>query len=107
MTLLKSLEKKEQVWLNITINQDERNELTEYQELGANVILSELACMTPFSQMNAGARNIYQCQMAKQTFGVPSHTLTHRSDNKMYKLQVNLGDAASSKKYTAHKAQNV
>ena len=90
--------KKEQVWLNITINQDERNELTEYQELGANVILSELACMTPFSQMNAGARNIYQCQMAKQTFGVPSHTLTHRSDNKMYKLQVNSGDAASSKK---------
>ena len=77
----------EQVWLNICIDQSERNELTEYQELSPNVILSELACMTPFSQMNAGARNIYQCQMAKQTFGVPSHTLTHRSDNKMYKLQ--------------------
>ena len=37
--------------------------------------------------MDAGARVIYQCQMAKQTFGVPSHTLEHRSDNKMYRLQ--------------------
>ena len=37
--------------------------------------------------MNAGARNIYQCQMAKQTFGVPCHTMSFRSDNKMYRLQ--------------------
>ena len=80
----------EQVWLHISLNKAERNELTEYQELSSNVILSELACMTPFSQMNAGARNIYQCQMAKQTFGVPSHTLSYRSDNKMYRLQEHL-----------------
>ena len=77
----------EQVWLNICVTGDERNELTEYQEISTNAILSELACMTPFSHMNAGARNIYQCQMAKQTFGVPSHTLSYRSDNKMYRIQ--------------------
>ena len=58
----------------------------EYQELYPAALLSELACMSPFSNMNAGARVILQCQMAKQTFGWPSYTLNHRSDNKMYRI---------------------
>src|SRR5258706_7526639 len=32
-------------------------------------------------------RNIYQCQMAKQTMGTPATALRHRTDNKLYRLQ--------------------
>lgn len=32
-------------------------------------------------------RNIYQCQMGKQTMGTPSTALLHRTDNKSYRLQ--------------------
>ena len=32
-------------------------------------------------------RNIYQCQMAKQTMGTPATALQHRTDNKLYRLQ--------------------
>ena len=64
----------------------EKHELTEYQELYPMALFSELACMSPFSNMNAGARVILQCQMAKQTFGFCSYTLRSRSDNKMYQL---------------------
>ena len=64
----------------------ESHELTEYQELYPMAIMSELACLSPFSNMNAGARVILQCQMAKQTMGFCSYTLKYRSDNKMYQL---------------------
>ena len=76
----------EQVWLHICVTAAEAHELTNYQELYPMAIMSELACMSPFSNMNAGARVILQCQMAKQTFGWPSYTLNYRSDNKMYRL---------------------
>lgn len=76
----------EQVWLHICISEKEKHELTEYQELYPMALFSELACMSPFSNMNAGARVILQCQMAKQTFGFCSYTLRSRSDNKMYQL---------------------
>lgn len=42
--------------------------------------------MTPFSDFNQSPRNMYQCQMGKQAMGTPG-VLTHRSDNKMYRLQ--------------------
>ena len=39
--------------------------------------------------------------MAKQTFGVPSHTLEHRSDNKMYRLQTPQEPICRSKQHDA------
>jgi DNA-directed RNA polymerase I subunit RPA2 len=30
---------------------------------------------------------MYQCQMGKQTMGTPYHSLSYRTDNKMYRLQ--------------------
>lgn len=50
-------------------------------------ILSILANMTPFSDFNQSPRNMYQCQMGKQTMGTPGTAIRHRTDNKMYRLQ--------------------
>ena len=50
-------------------------------------ILSILANMTPFSDFNQSPRNMYQCQMGKQTMGTPGAALRHRTDNKMYRIQ--------------------
>lgn len=50
-------------------------------------ILSILANMTPFSDFNQSPRNMYQCQMGKQTMGTPGAAISHRTDNKMYRLQ--------------------
>jgi DNA-directed RNA polymerase I subunit RPA2 len=50
-------------------------------------ILSILANMTPFSDFNQSPRNMYQCQMGKQTMGTPGTAIRYRTDNKMYRLQ--------------------
>ena len=50
-------------------------------------ILSILANQTPFSDFNQSPRNMYQCQMAKQTMGTPGAALKYRTDNKTYRLQ--------------------
>ncbi|KAJ4346567.1 DNA-directed RNA polymerase I subunit RPA2 [Didymosphaeria variabile] len=50
-------------------------------------ILSIVANMTPFSDFNQSPRNMYQCQMGKQTMGTPATALRYRTDNKTYRLQ--------------------
>lgn len=50
-------------------------------------ILSILANQTPFSDFNQSPRNMYQCQMAKQTMGTPGTATRYRTDNKSYRLQ--------------------
>ncbi|GFH16505.1 DNA-directed RNA polymerase subunit beta, partial [Haematococcus lacustris] len=57
-----------------------------HQELGALSLLSVVASMTPFSDYNQSPRNMYQCQMGKQTMGTPAQAMQHRTDNKMYRL---------------------
>jgi DNA-directed RNA polymerase I subunit RPA2 len=49
-------------------------------------MLSVLARWTPFSDRNQSPRNMYQCQMAKQTMGTPATALAHRTDGKLYRL---------------------
>lgn len=55
---------------------------------GPTSILSTVASLTPWSDFNQSPRNMYQCQMAKQAMGTPAHSLPHRHDNKMYRLQM-------------------
>jgi DNA-directed RNA polymerase I subunit RPA2 len=50
-------------------------------------ILSILANMTPFSDFNQSPRNMYQCQMGKQSMGTPGTASRYRTDNKTYRLQ--------------------
>jgi DNA-directed RNA polymerase I subunit RPA2 len=56
-------------------------------EFSPTNILSILANMTPFSDFNQSPRNMYQCQMGKQTMGTPGAALRYRTDNKTYRLQ--------------------
>ena len=52
-------------------------------EVSAVAMLSLEAQLTPFSDLNQSPRNMYQCQMAKQTMGTPLHAYPRRADNKV------------------------
>ena len=58
-----------------------------HMETSPRAMLSLAASLTPFSDMNQSPRNMYQCQMAKQTMGTPAHALATRSDTKLFRLQ--------------------
>lgn len=78
----------EQVYMNIAVTPEELEPNTHtHVEYAPTNILSILANLTPFSDFNQSPRNMYQCQMAKQTMGTPGTALVHRSDNKLYRLQ--------------------
>lgn len=78
----------EQVHLSICVVPEEAHEgITTHQELRQTSMLSVLANMIPYSDFNQSPRNMYQCQMGKQTMGTPCQALRYRSDNKMYRIQ--------------------
>lgn len=78
----------EQVYMDIACMDDEVEPgVTTHQEFTPTNIFSIVANMTPFSDFNQSPRNMYQCQMGKQTMGTPSTVFNHRTDNKMYRLQ--------------------
>ncbi|KAK9845769.1 hypothetical protein WJX81_002042 [Elliptochloris bilobata] len=58
-----------------------------HAETHPTAMLSVVASLTPFSDFNQSPRNMYQCQMGKQTMGTPALALQYRSDTKMYRLQ--------------------
>lgn len=57
-----------------------------HAEISSDNFMSEVAALTPFSDMNQGPRNIFQCQMAKQAMGTPCHNFSTRFDPKVYRL---------------------
>lgn len=78
----------EQPFMDIAcLDEDIREGITTHQELDPNNMLSLIASLTPFSDYNQSPRNMYQCQMGKQTMGTPAHSLPFRPDNKLYRLQ--------------------
>jgi DNA-directed RNA polymerase I subunit RPA2 len=58
-----------------------------HEEFSPEQMLSVVASLTPYSDFNQSPRNMYQCQMAKQTMGTAAQALPHRTDNKLYRLQ--------------------
>lgn len=58
-----------------------------HEEIHPTGILSVVANLTPWSDHNQSPRNMYQCQMAKQTMGFSSQAIQFRADNKLYHLQ--------------------
>uniref|UniRef100_A0A8C7BKV1 DNA-directed RNA polymerase subunit beta n=1 Tax=Neovison vison TaxID=452646 RepID=A0A8C7BKV1_NEOVI len=77
-----------QIFMNIAIFEDEvLAGVTTHQELFPHSLLSVIANFIPFSDHNQSPRNMYQCQMGKQTMGFPLLTYQARSDNKLYRLQ--------------------
>ncbi|KAF0465383.1 beta and beta-prime subunits of DNA dependent RNA-polymerase [Gigaspora margarita] len=78
----------EQVYMNIAcLEEDIIKDVTTHIEIKPTNMLSILANLTPFSDYNQSPRNMYQCQMAKQTMGTPSTAIMHRTDSKLYRLQ--------------------
>ncbi|KAI7863358.1 hypothetical protein BDF14DRAFT_1885194 [Spinellus fusiger] len=78
----------EQVYMDIACMDDEVEiGVTSHQEVAPTNIFSIVANMTPFSDFNQSPRNMYQCQMGKQTMGTPSTVINRRTDNKLYRLQ--------------------
>ncbi|XP_038655025.1 DNA-directed RNA polymerase I subunit RPA2 [Scyliorhinus canicula] len=78
----------EQLYMNIAITEaDILPGVTSHQELFPHSMLSVVANFIPYSDHNQSPRNMYQCQMGKQTMGFPLHTYPDRSDNKLYRLQ--------------------
>ena len=79
----------EQVYLDIACTPEEVTADSQFSHLehAPTHMLSVLANLTPFSDYNQSPRNMYQCQMGKQTMGTPSTNLPHRTDNKLYRIQ--------------------
>ncbi|KCZ80427.1 hypothetical protein H312_02151 [Anncaliia algerae PRA339] len=65
-----------------------------------NSFLSLTASLTPFSDYNQSPRNVYQCQMAKQSMGISAHSLKYRSDNKTYEHFYNQIPIVQTKNYS-------
>lgn len=77
----------EQAFLSISAHQVEsHNASYTHAEIRNTSALSCVASLTPWSDFNQSPRNMYQCQMAKQTMGTPMHTICYRSDTKLYRL---------------------
>jgi DNA-directed RNA polymerase I subunit RPA2 len=78
----------EQVFMEIACTADDfRAGETTHMEISPVAMLSLLASLTPFCDFNQSPRNMYQCQMGKQTMGTPFHAFPHRIDNKVYRIQ--------------------
>jgi len=77
--------------------------ITTHQEIDPNNMLSLIASLTPFSDYNQSPRNMYQCQMGKQTMGTPCHSLPHRTDNKLYRLQNPQAPIAQTARHSEYK----
>ncbi|XP_071378685.1 DNA-directed RNA polymerase I subunit RPA2 isoform X4 [Centroberyx affinis] len=77
----------EQLYINVGIMEDEIEPgVTTHQELFPHSMLSVVANFIPYSDHNQSPRNMYQCQMGKQTMGFPLHSFQDRSDNKLYRI---------------------
>ena len=78
----------EQAYMSIAVTEPEIvSGDSTHVEFDPTNILSILANQTPFSDFNQSPRNMYQCQMGKQTMGTPGAALRYRTDNKTYRLQ--------------------
>ncbi|KAG9484200.1 hypothetical protein GDO78_009880 [Eleutherodactylus coqui] len=78
----------EQVFLNVAVFEgDIVPGVTTHQELFPHSMMSVVANFIPYSDHNQSPRNMYQCQMSKQTMGFPLLTYQDRSDSKLYRLQ--------------------
>ncbi|KAJ1361555.1 hypothetical protein KIN20_020832 [Parelaphostrongylus tenuis] len=75
----------EQVYLSIVIDPSEAEHgVTIHQELHPSCLFSFAGNLIPFPDHNQSPRNVYQCQMGKQTMGTAVHSWHTRADNKIF-----------------------
>ncbi|KAG6501709.1 hypothetical protein ZIOFF_041592 [Zingiber officinale] len=73
-----------------------------HEEIHPTGILSVVANLTPWSDHNQSPRNMYQCQMAKQTMGFSGQALQYRADLKTYHLQTPQSPIVRTTSYTKY-----
>lgn len=76
----------EQVNMSIACLEEDLRSDSTHQELDPINILSIIASTIPFADYNQSPRNMYQCQMAKQTMGTPYHNHPFRMDDKIFRI---------------------
>lgn len=89
----------EQVYMDIACLREDVHSTTTHIEIHPTAMLSHLAALTPYSDYNQSPRNVYQCQMGKQTMGTPALALRHRSDNKLFRIQHGQAPLVQTKAY--------
>ncbi|XP_013141765.1 PREDICTED: DNA-directed RNA polymerase I subunit RPA2 [Papilio polytes] len=78
----------EQVYLDVAVTHQEIYKgKTTHLELSKSAFMSNLAQLVPMPDCNQSPRNMYQCQMGKQTMGTPIHTWASNAETKLYRLQ--------------------
>lgn len=93
----------EQVYMNIAVTRDEiEPKVHDHVELAPTSMMSILANLTPYSDFNQSPRNMYQCQMGKQTMGTPGTALVYRSDNKLYQVQTGQSPIVRAQAYNKY-----
>lgn len=74
--------------MDICISLEEAYEgVTTHMELSKTAFMSNLANLIPMPDCNQSPRNMYQCQMGKQTMGTPCQNWQLQSETKLYRLQ--------------------
>nr|CDS32757.1 DNA directed RNA polymerase I subunit RPA2 [Hymenolepis microstoma] len=80
----------EQPYMDIPVTQSELLERYPndrlHREISPEDIFSFIASLTPFCDFNQSPRNLYQCQMSKQSIAFSSYSYMYRSDPKFYRL---------------------
>uniref|UniRef100_A0A1Y1KKJ0 DNA-directed RNA polymerase subunit beta n=1 Tax=Photinus pyralis TaxID=7054 RepID=A0A1Y1KKJ0_PHOPY len=78
----------EQVYLNVCVTPKEMYKgVTTHMEVDKNSFLSNLALLIPMPDCNQSPRNMYQCQMGKQTMGTPCLNWASQGSSKLYRIQ--------------------
>lgn len=77
----------EQTFMEIACLKADIGKDSTHIEISPTTMLSHIASLTPYSDYNQSPRNMYQCQMGKQTMGTPAHSIQYRVDNKLYRIQ--------------------
>ncbi|EOB12651.1 DNA-directed RNA polymerase I subunit RPA2 [Nosema bombycis CQ1] len=72
----------------------------EYEEIDNQNLFSLVASLTPFSEYNQSPRSMYQCQMAKQSMGIPAHNLSTRTDTKLYTINYTQHPIVKNRNYS-------
>ncbi|KAK2634349.1 hypothetical protein Ddye_029141 [Dipteronia dyeriana] len=73
-----------------------------HEEIHPTGMLSVVANLTPYSDHNQSPRNMYQCQMAKQTMGFSLQAIRFRADQKLYHLQTPQTPIVRTSTYTKY-----
>ncbi|KAF7836196.1 DNA-directed RNA polymerase I subunit 2 [Senna tora] len=73
-----------------------------HEEIHPTGMLSVVASLTPWSDHNQSPRNMYQCQMAKQTMAFSSQAIKNRADQKLYHLQTPQTPIVRTSAYTKY-----